>query len=164
MNQTSPITPMKTMKIGFWKKIKNIGNGCLAEVKHKFFMFCHPSLCGCSDTVDKRVDNLLQHIINNQDKLQFSFDNGEYYLIVILGNDAWGIWVANGMSHLGSHLRYWDTPEYHGDIYHYEAIEGLVPSPEMKYKFWKEFVVPTIKEWKEYKQEQKGEWLNKFKV
>lgn len=134
------------------------------QIKHKFFMFCHPSLCGCSGTVDKRVDNLLQHIMNNQDKLQISFDAGEYYLIIILGNDAWGIWIANGMAYLGCYLRYWDDPDYHGDIYHYEAIEGLVPSPEMKYKFWKEFVVPTMKKWEEHKQEQDGKWLNKFKV
>lgn len=110
------------------------------------------------------MDNLLQHILNNKDKVQISFDNGEYYLIVILGNDAWGIWIASGMDSLGKYIRYWNDPRYHEDIYHYETIEGLIPSPEMKYKFWKEFVVPTMKEWEEYKQEQDGKWLNKFKV
>lgn len=133
-------------------------------IKHKFFMFLHPSLSYSSGTVDKRVDNLLQHILNNKDKVQISFDKGEYYLIVILGNDAWGIWIATGMDSLGKHIRYWNDPEYHGDIYHYETIEGLVPSPEMKYKFWKEFVVPAMKEQKEYKQKQQNKWLNKFKV
>lgn len=164
MNQTFQSMKMTTMKIGFWKKIKNIGNGCLAQIKHKFFVLLHPSIWYSSGTVDKRVDNLLQHILDNEDKCQFSFDDGEYYFIVILGNDAWGIWVANGIDHLGNYIRYWDDPKYHGDVCHHKDIDDLIPSPEMKYKFWKKLVAPARKGWKDFKQEQKGDWLNKFKV
>ena len=64
-------------------------------------MFLHLSLNYSSGTVDKRMDNLLQHILNNKDKVQINFDKGEYYLTVILGNDAWGIWIATGMDSLG---------------------------------------------------------------